>query len=282
MPDTVTAEFFTSRGLDAATAERFAAEHNAGQVAAPTPRVRSEDIAPASSRLAPPVPNPSAIVAPSDVERAQAEIDSIRQRRMNGEISDRDWRKTYEAKVMSLSGIASSEEAYRSASPGEKNALRAQWDADATQSAMEQSIDGDMRPATGPWDYTLPAPDNMTPEQLQMDTDFRQAMHSAGIPREFGNALGQSVNTTAEEFLAAANDPESVQALSDRNTQRLREYWGPRFDANVQAVREYLLDHTKASPKLRELVANHSELFEGLDTMIYLHRLAESSRRRRQ
>jgi hypothetical protein len=70
-------------------------------------------------------------------------MDDIQRRRARGEISDYQWRREYEPKFLQLAGVASSIAAYEAALPGDQNAARVMWDADATQEAFERSIDQD-------------------------------------------------------------------------------------------------------------------------------------------
>jgi hypothetical protein len=285
MPQALTAEYFTSRGVDAASASRFANEHNQAAgirtepVAAPVP---SQPPPQAPTRLSAPVPSPSPQVAPTDAQRAQAEIDDILGRRMRGEIDDYSWRTVWEPKRLQLAGIASSIAGYEAASPGDKNAQRLAWDADGVEQAFHASIDALPAPRSAS-EYQLPFSPNPTAEEAQVEEQFRSAMHTAAIPAAIGNHLGESVNDTAHELFIAleSGGDEAADKIVERDTRALQERWGSAFERNVQTVRAYLLEQGQRNPDLRGLLTEHPMLFGSVASMGYLLQLAQSQQRRR-
>ena len=283
MPEPISAVFFQERGVDAATAAAMAHQFNGLSSARPETEPLPPSL-PAPARMAPPVPAPQRMASPkltptaltpaSDAQRAQEEMNDIQRRRASGEISDYEWRNGVEHKYFELAGIAPSLDAYERATPPEQAGLRAKFEADSVQAKFEQSIEASMAPARSPADYDLPLPPNADAETLAVDTQFREAMHAAGIPREAGNALGASVSRTAEQFLTVVDNPEAMASMVESHTKDLMVYWGGQFEPNVRLVRDYLFEHSKDSPHLRSLVQDHAELFEGLDTMRRLLTLA--------
>src|SRR5579862_8003731 len=152
------ASFFTARGADAQTAAALAAQHNAlaGVRSADAPNAPLPPPAPLPQRLAQPKLAPSPVSGPTDGERASAEIAQIRQDRIDGKIDDYSWRTLYEPKLMQLSGISDSLNAYERGGPGDKARLQATWQADSVQQSFEDSIDASMVPAASPYEYNLP------------------------------------------------------------------------------------------------------------------------------
>lgn len=283
MPEAITPEFFTARGLDRATAERFAAEHrmrgNARGGMGPGTIQADAPASPAAqpfTRLPPPTPKPTPTAPPSDAVRARAEIAQIMRDRADDKISDRDWKESYERKVMELGGIASSVDAYESAPPGEQNAQRHQWDEDEVQAKFEEAIEAEMTPARSPSDYNIPLPEDADEQTLEIDRSFRQAMHTAGVPRELGNRMAESVTDTARE-LDQATDRDAV---IEGHEAALRARWGATFDAKLGLVRDFLRGEFTRSPVLRQWFDQHPEIFGAPATVTYLLHLAEHAQRR--
>ena len=274
MPEPVTAEYFTSRGVDSATAAVYATQRNQmlGRTAQPTASA-SPSAEPSVTRLPPPVPQPSPTTAPTDAQRAAAEIEAIQRDRMDGKISDHEYRTIYGPKVLKLSGIADSVDAYKRASPGEQAALRAQWDADATQEKLEHMVDAALQPAKAPYEYNLGG-ESTDPA---IDSDVRGAMFSLGLPREMGGTIAKQLNDTAKT-LTTASAAKVEQYLAEQD-DTVRRMFGASYDAKSQLIGALVREAAERSPALKALLSNHPEVFSHWTVVTSLARFAESRAR---
>lgn len=278
MTTPVTAEWFTQHGVPAEQAATFAEEHN--RLAGMRPEAVGEAVEQTFQRLPKPVPQPSTDSALTDAQRARAEMSDIQARRARGDISDYQWNQVYERKFFELAGVASAISAYESALPGDQNAARVAWDADATLEAFERSIDME-RPARSPADYQLPRSEEMTDKEVTFDKMFRQALYAAGAPRELGNNIGHSVNQTAKALTEAQGNLEAEVAIVEGNERRLRQRWGAAYEQNLKTVKGFLRDAGARSSELRSLVNDYPWMFSSPDTMNYMLNLAQSRSRMR-
>jgi hypothetical protein len=274
MPEPLTAEYFTARGVDATTAQQYATQHNfaAGlrESDAPTPPP-----AVAPPRLAPAVPKP-APVAPTDAQRAEAEMAQLRRDRMDGKIGQEEYLRRYHE----VGGIAPSIEAYKSASVGDKNGQRATWADDDAQQQFERSLDA--APAAGsPWEYSIPAPANMTDGEAAANKMLREGLHGMAVPRELGSHIGESIYQTDYELGAAkrAADPQAYARMVEGYEAGLRARWGDDFDRRVGVVDAFLEGEAKRSPSVRLLLDKAPELLMSPDTMHYIYLVTQQRAR---
>lgn len=269
MPTPIKPEAFIARGASAEQAQAMAAEHNsmAGIRADSSP---ASPFTPAAPRPVAPPSLPAGMTA----DQARTEIDSIRARRSSGEIDDRAWRKQYEPRILELSGTAQSLKDYRAASGADKSTMIAEMDAGQTQAAFEASVDA-MEPVKSPSDYIMPS-EATTPEAIKVDSDMRQAMFQAGIPREMGNNLATEVEATAR---ALQGDDAQVLEYMDRQEATLRRMFGTQYDARIELARSFLSEQSAKSPTLATLLANKPQLFGSWQVVRALSQIAESRRR---
>jgi hypothetical protein len=270
----LTAEFYTSRGLDLVTAQRFAAEHNTNA------RLRAPDAAPAPPPVAAPtrlpqlVPSPTSNTPPSDAALVKAEKAQLLADYMAGKIDSR----TYTDSIMRVDGVLPEIARQRGLTRSDRQARHNEEQIDTAQAAIEESLDA-APPARTPWEYTLPGSARMNDEEAALDKAFREGLHSMGTPRELGNHMRESITAMAQELLTAQGDVAVANAIIEREEQRLRGRWGAQFDANVAAVRALLRDVGLRSPQLRGLIENHPELYSSADTMSYMLQLVQRQQR---
>jgi hypothetical protein len=210
-------------------------------------------------------------------EQARTEMAQIRRDRADGKISDYEWREQVQRRYLELGGVSSAIDAHRSGTAVDRAVMDAQAEATHTQDAITRSIDAEAAPRS-PNDYSFSRPEKVTEEGAALDRMFRESLFALQVPPKLGNHIDESVTATARELIAAGTI-EAQNRIVDRNEQRLREHWGPQFDANVEAVRALVRQAAERSPQMRQLIEQHPELYSGVDTMNYLLRLAERQSR---
>jgi len=272
MPTPMTPDAFIARGVPADQAKAFAEQHNSiAGIRVPESSVQPAPVtAPAPKSAATPT-------APSGMtpEAARAEIDALRARRASGEMLDWEWRTKAEPRILELAGLTEPLRALR-ADPVARAVESAEFEASQVQDAMATSVDSGMKPASSPADYVFPEHDG-SPEGAEVDRQFREAMHGAGLPREMGNSIAADVDATARALLDATEaQTDAFMAEQDRTLKRM---FGAQYDARVANVREFLREQGERSPALRVLLEQHPELLSGWRTVFALAQLTESRRR---
>jgi len=215
----VTAEYFTNLGVDAATAQSLAEQH---QTMTQAPQVRVE----LSEKLnTPPSATPSSDrvaffvglgVSPSEAAQLAAQEDGMSQQHRSPErIQAERWQ---EGKDLSARVIDETQT--------------------IEQERFKQLHEAMMAPAQNTWDYKFPQSGQLSAEEQAIDTSIREAMLAGGIPAFAGNAIAEDVDRIATA--SAGMSPEQINQHVQIVGAQLRGMWGTDFDANTKLVSDYM------------------------------------------
>ena len=253
MPAPLPPDHFTPHGVDLATSSELSRQHN--ELAG----FHTAEPAPATSPSAP-TPAPRAPLNPA--HEAQVAARAAEVQKLTG------------TDAATAGSVAQQEFSYRAGSGVERAVMLSELEAQRTDQAVQDSIAAGMTPPKAPYEYILPGSPE-SPRDQEIFQTLRGAMFDAGIPRELGNRLAESINDTAAELLNA--DVAKVGKIVARNEAALRRLWGPAFDSRLTMVYEFI--RAQSSPAVRELFKEHPELFTDPTASDILARVAEHQRR---
>jgi hypothetical protein len=101
--------------------------------------------------------------------------------------------------------------------------------------------------------YSRPGQDTpMTAEIQQFDTAARTWMSSAGLPRELGNSLVNSIEKVVER--TATMSAAQLDAYGQTEFQKLQQAYGPELEAKLNAAGRMVVELDAKTPGLKNLL----------------------------
>lgn len=170
-------------------------------------------------------------------ELARTKLVELRDRRLAGSVSDRD----FATEMVRLGPIAAGEPPDSLQAPSlsiEENLLR---EVDALMAGAQ------------PHEYLLP-PFHAEPtgESVQWDNDMRSAMSAAEIPKHLGGPIFESINNVAGRLANAS--PSDRDAAIQSTAMQLHASWGDQFDKRLDAIDELIFTATEKHPRFAEII----------------------------
>jgi hypothetical protein len=145
--------------------------------------------------------------------------------------------------------------------------------ADATVQHQNVHLTGQMdatfAPPANAFDYRFPeSTEPVTDEQLAGDSDLKNALHAAQMPRFVVESIAANLATASRTL--ANETPTQAQARIESQKARLQGMWGKEFDGNMAVVDTFLEQQSAKSPALKAFIQNAARVFTPLDIDLLL------------
>src|SRR4029079_2649748 len=95
-------------------------------------------------------------------------------------------------------------------------------------------------------------PPEMTPELTAFDTNARTWMSSAGLPRELGNSLVNTIAKVAQQTQRMT--PDQLETYGYTEFEKLQRAHGPALEEKLQAAAHMIHDLDQKTPGLKNLL----------------------------
>lgn len=177
--------------------------------------------------------------APSSLsqQQAQSQLDTLRARRIAGEVGERE----YFAQMEQLGPLAAGEQPM---APQPQLTIEQQ---------LRAGIDKQMAGAK-PYEYQFESSPGhqMDDDALAWDTEVRSAFTAMGIPKHLGGPIHEAVNRVFGELGRAS--PEQKTARISQTTEVLRQRWGAEFEQRRDAVDDLIYQATEKHPAVAQAI----------------------------
>lgn len=189
---------------------------------------------------------------PSTPEAARTALDTLRQARIDNRVTERD----YLARAEYLAQVASGETVAAPANPYAE--------------PSEQALIAEAMEPAKPHEYQI---DLKVDEEHKTaaDTAIRNAMSEAGVPSQYGRTLVAQIDQVMAKLEGASEKDVTAHVASVTST--LKERWGDKFAARLDAVDELVTDVATKSEFVANLIDHFPHAFADpwvMETLAYV------------